>query len=87
MITPRSANRQRRLIQHEEHTANTHQGTSRWSTARTTRDDSSSDDDDDPFDFYGDQTTELAQQIRELTEMEALKSTPRIELLQHRPLT
>ncbi|OWZ07731.1 Eukaryotic/viral aspartic protease [Phytophthora megakarya] len=89
-ITPRSANRHRRLvseIQHEEHTANTRQGTSRRSPARTTRDDSSSDDEEDPFDFYGDQTTELAQQIRELTEMEALKSTPRIELLQHRPLT
>ncbi|OWY95260.1 Eukaryotic/viral aspartic protease [Phytophthora megakarya] len=91
MITPRSANRQRRLvseIQHEEHTANTHQGTSRRSTARTTRDDSSSDDDDDPFDFYGDQTTELAQQIRELTDMEVMNSTPSIfELLQHRQLT
>ncbi|OWY94079.1 hypothetical protein PHMEG_00036295, partial [Phytophthora megakarya] len=90
MITPRSANRQRRLVsetQHEEHTANTHQGISRRSTTRTTRDDSSSDDDDDPFDFYGDQTTELAQQIRELTEMEVMNSTPRIELLQHRPLT
>ncbi|OWY99913.1 LOW QUALITY PROTEIN: hypothetical protein PHMEG_00029004 [Phytophthora megakarya] len=45
MITPRSANRQRRL------------------------------------------TTELAQQTRELTEMGVLNSTPRIELLQHRPLT
>ncbi|OWY92322.1 Eukaryotic/viral aspartic protease, partial [Phytophthora megakarya] len=86
----RSANRQRRLvseIQHEEHTANTHQGMSRRSAARTTRYDSSSDDDDDPFDFYGDQTTEFAQQIRELTEMEVMNSTPRIELLQHRPLT
>ncbi|OWZ01828.1 Eukaryotic/viral aspartic protease [Phytophthora megakarya] len=90
MITPRSANRQRRLvseIQHEEHTANIHQRTSRRSTARTTRDDNPSDDDDGPFDFYGDQTTELAQQIREITEMEVLNSTPLIELLQHRPLT
>ncbi|OWY97005.1 LOW QUALITY PROTEIN: Eukaryotic/viral aspartic protease [Phytophthora megakarya] len=49
--------------------------------------DSSSDDDDDPFDFYGDQTTELAQQIRELTEMNVMNSNPKIKLLQHRPLT
>ncbi|OWY98767.1 LOW QUALITY PROTEIN: Eukaryotic/viral aspartic protease [Phytophthora megakarya] len=59
----------------------------RRSAAQTTRDDSSSDDDDDPFAFYCYQTTELAQLIRELTDMEVLNSTSRIELLQHRPLT
>ncbi|OWZ20231.1 Eukaryotic/viral aspartic protease [Phytophthora megakarya] len=44
-------------------------------------DDCSWDNEDDLFDL----STELAQQIRELTEMEVLDSITRIELLQHRP--
>ncbi|GMF28153.1 unnamed protein product [Phytophthora fragariaefolia] len=55
--------------------------------------DDSSDDDSDEDDYYrkeyaeyDDPSDELARQVREVSEMERLNSTPRLELATHRPL-
>ncbi|OWY95615.1 Eukaryotic/viral aspartic protease [Phytophthora megakarya] len=93
MVTPRSASRQTRLtkeLDQDGSTENTRWGTGRRSVRRQTRDDSSSDDEyDDPHGFGrdgNDQTSELAQQIRDWYEMETENPTPRFEIAQHRPL-
>ncbi|OWZ12471.1 Eukaryotic/viral aspartic protease [Phytophthora megakarya] len=72
-----------------ESTANPRPGTRRNSSRRQVPADDSSSDEGNPFyqdDDENDATTELAWQIRELTAMEEMYPTSRIEIAQHRPL-
>ncbi|GMF53764.1 unnamed protein product [Phytophthora fragariaefolia] len=96
MVTPRSTNRADRLARDTE-ASNTQRGNARTSSGRSRRRfvprDDSSDDDSDDDDYYrrenaeyDDPSDELARQVREVSEMERLSSTPRLELATHRPL-
>ncbi|EGZ27308.1 hypothetical protein PHYSODRAFT_257631 [Phytophthora sojae] len=64
--------------------------TRRSSRRFTPRDDSSSDEDNndniDYEDGFDSPSDELARQVREVSEMERLSSTPRLEIATHRPL-
>ncbi|GMF32096.1 unnamed protein product [Phytophthora fragariaefolia] len=96
MVTPRSSNRPDRLARDTE-AYNAQRGNARASSGRShqrfvPRDDSS-DDDSGEDDYYrkedaeyDDPSDELARQVREVSEMERLNSTPRLELATHRPL-
>ncbi|GMF49711.1 unnamed protein product [Phytophthora fragariaefolia] len=96
MVTPRSSNRTDRLARDTE-ASNAQRGNARASSGRSRRrfvprDDSSADDSDDDDYYrkedaeYDDPSDELARQVREVSEMERLSSTPRLELATHRPL-
>ncbi|GMF32464.1 unnamed protein product [Phytophthora fragariaefolia] len=96
MVTPRSSNRADRLARDAE-ASNAQMGDARASSGRphqrfVPRDDSSDDDsgDDDYYRKddaeYDEPSDELARQVREVSEMERLNSTPRLELATHRPL-
>ncbi|GMF33520.1 unnamed protein product [Phytophthora fragariaefolia] len=96
MVTPRSTNRADRLARDTE-ASNTQRGNARASSGRSRRrfvprGDSSDDDSDDDDNYrredaeYDDPSDELARQVREISEMERLNSTPRLELATHRPL-
>ncbi|GMF24388.1 unnamed protein product [Phytophthora fragariaefolia] len=96
MVTPRSSNRADRLARDAE-ASNTQQGNARASSGRSHRRfvprDDSSDDDNDDGDYYRKEdaeydgpSDELARQVREVSEMERLNSTLRLELATHRPL-
>ncbi|OWY96692.1 LOW QUALITY PROTEIN: hypothetical protein PHMEG_00032978 [Phytophthora megakarya] len=92
MVTPRSENRKAHVAletEQTESTANTRPGTRRNSSRRQVPADDSSSDEGNPFyqdDDENDATTELAWQIRQLTAMEEMDPTPRVEIAQHRPL-
>ncbi|GMF26862.1 unnamed protein product [Phytophthora fragariaefolia] len=96
MVTPRSSNRTDRLARDTED-SNAQRGNARASSGRSRRRfvprDDASDDDSDDDDYYrkedaeyDDPSDELATQVREVSEMERLNSTPRLELETHRPL-
>ncbi|GMF42347.1 unnamed protein product [Phytophthora fragariaefolia] len=96
MVTPRSSNRTDRLARDTE-ASNAQRGNARASSGRSRRSfvprDDSSDDDSDGDDYYrkdyaeyDDPSDELARQMREVSEMERLNSTSRLELATHRPL-
>ncbi|GMF46149.1 unnamed protein product [Phytophthora fragariaefolia] len=96
MVTPRSSNRADRLARDTE-ASNAQRGNARASSGRSCRRfvprDDSSDDDSGEDDYYrkedaeyDDSSDELARQVREVSEMERLNSTPRLELVTHRPL-
>ncbi|EGZ20565.1 hypothetical protein PHYSODRAFT_259658 [Phytophthora sojae] len=94
MVTPRSASRADRIARESEGSRR-EQSTQRSSTRRssrrfTPRDDSSSDEDDndntDYEDGFDNPSDELARQVREVSEMERLNSTPRLEIATHRSL-
>ncbi|GMF47804.1 unnamed protein product [Phytophthora fragariaefolia] len=96
MVTPRSSNRAHRLARDIE-ASNAKRGNARASSGRSRRRfvprDDSSDDDSGDDDYYrkedaeyDDPSDELARQVREVSEMERLNSTPRLELATHRPL-
>ncbi|GMG17903.1 unnamed protein product [Phytophthora fragariaefolia] len=96
MVTPRSSNRADRLARDTE-ASNAQRGAARASSGRSRRRfvprDDSSDDDSDEDDYYrkedaeyDDPSDELARQVREVSEMERLNSTPRLEFATHRPL-
>ncbi|GMF54477.1 unnamed protein product [Phytophthora fragariaefolia] len=96
MVSPWSSNRADRLARDTE-ASNTQRGNARASSGRSRRRfvprDDSSDSDSDEDDYYrredaeyGDPNDELARQVREVSEMERLNSTPRLELATHRPL-
>ncbi|OWY91248.1 hypothetical protein PHMEG_00040255, partial [Phytophthora megakarya] len=92
MNTPTSENRKARVAREAEQTestANTRPGTGRSSSRRQAATDDASSDDGNPF-YHGDDendaTTKLTWQIQELTAMEELEPTPRLEITQHRPL-
>ncbi|GMF47060.1 unnamed protein product [Phytophthora fragariaefolia] len=97
MVTPRSSSRADRLARDTE-ASNAQRGNARASSGRSRRRfvprDDSSDGDRDDDDYYrkedaeyDDPSDELARQVREVSEMERLNSTPRLELATHRPLT
>ncbi|EGZ20551.1 Eukaryotic/viral aspartic protease [Phytophthora sojae] len=94
MVTPRSATRTERIARETESTraerSSNRSGSRRSSRRFTPRNDSSSDDDDDDAPDYDggfdSPSDELARQVREVSEMERLNSTPRIEVATHRPL-
>ncbi|EGZ10112.1 hypothetical protein PHYSODRAFT_256424 [Phytophthora sojae] len=94
MVTPRSASRADRIARESE-SSRRERSTQRSSTLRssrrfTPRDDSSSDEDDndniDYEDGFDSPSDELVRQVREVSEMERLSSTPRLEIATHRPL-
>ncbi|GMF55645.1 unnamed protein product [Phytophthora fragariaefolia] len=96
MVTPRSSNRADRLARGTE-APNIKRGNARASLGRSHRRfvprDDSSDADSDDDDYYrrenaeyDNPSDELARQVREVSEMERLNSTPRLELATHRPL-
>ncbi|GMF43181.1 unnamed protein product [Phytophthora fragariaefolia] len=96
MVTPRSSNRADRLARDTE-ASNARRGAARASSGRSRRRfvprDDSSDDDSGEDDYYrkegaeyDDPTDELARQVREVSELERLNATPRLELATHRPL-
>ncbi|GMF14397.1 unnamed protein product [Phytophthora fragariaefolia] len=96
MVTPRSSNRTYRLARDTE-VSNAQRGNARTSSGRSRRRfvprDDSSDDDSGEDDYYrkedaeyDDPNDELARQVREVSVMERLKSTPRLEHATHRPL-
>ncbi|GMF50621.1 unnamed protein product [Phytophthora fragariaefolia] len=95
MVTPRSPNRTDRLARDTE-ASNAQRGNARASSGRSRRRfvprDDSSDDDSDEDDYYrkedaeyDDPSDELVRQVREVSEMERLNSSPRLELATHRP--
>ncbi|GMF58204.1 unnamed protein product [Phytophthora fragariaefolia] len=90
MVTPRSSNRTDRLAR-DTQASNTQRGNARASSGRSRRRfvprDDSSDDDSGKDDYYrkedagyDDPSDELARQVREVSEMERLNSTPRLGL-------
>ncbi|GMF62161.1 unnamed protein product [Phytophthora fragariaefolia] len=96
MVTPRSSNRTDRLARDTE-ASNAQMGDVRASPGRSRRRvvprDGSSYDDSGDDDYYrkedaeyDDPSDELAHQGREVSAMERLNSTPRLELATHRPL-
>ncbi|GMF36216.1 unnamed protein product [Phytophthora fragariaefolia] len=96
MVTPRSSNRTDRLARDTE-ASNAQKGDARTSSGRSRRRfvprDDSSDDNSGEDDYYrkedaeyDDPSDELARQVREVSEMERLNSTPSLELATHRPL-
>ncbi|GMF39353.1 unnamed protein product [Phytophthora fragariaefolia] len=96
MVTLRSSSRTDRLARDTE-ASNAQRGAARASSGRSRRRfvprDDSSDDDSGEDDYYrkedaeyDDPSDELARQVREVSEMERLNSTPRLELATHRPL-
>ncbi|GMF35119.1 unnamed protein product [Phytophthora fragariaefolia] len=96
MVTPRSSNRADRLARDTE-ASNPQRGAARASSGRSRqrfvpRDDSS-DDDSGEDDYYrkedaeyDDPSDKLARQVREVSEMERLNNTLKLELATHRPL-
>ncbi|GMF26495.1 unnamed protein product [Phytophthora fragariaefolia] len=96
MVTPRSSNRADRLARDTE-ASNAQRGAARSSSRRSRRRvvprDDSSDDDSGEDDYYRkvdagyyDPSDELTRQVEEVSEMEPLNSTPKLELATHRPL-
>ncbi|GMF16055.1 unnamed protein product [Phytophthora fragariaefolia] len=96
MVTPRSSNRTDRLARDTE-SSNGQRGNARassgWSRRRFVPRDDSSDDDSAEDDYYrkedaeyDDPSDELARQVGEVSEMERLNSTLRLEVVTHRPL-
>ncbi|GMF47143.1 unnamed protein product [Phytophthora fragariaefolia] len=96
MVPPRSSNRADRLARDTE-ASNAQRGDARASSGRLRRcfvpRDASTDNDCGEDDYYrkedaedDDPSDELARQVREVSEMERLKSTPRLGLATHRPL-
>ncbi|GMF59018.1 unnamed protein product [Phytophthora fragariaefolia] len=96
MVTPRSSNRADRLARDIE-ASNAQRGAAGASSGRSHQHfvphDDSSDDDNGEDDYYrkedaeyDDPSDELARQVREVSEMERLNSTPRLELVTHKPL-
>ncbi|GMF39322.1 unnamed protein product [Phytophthora fragariaefolia] len=96
MVSPRSSNRADRLERDTE-ASNAQRGAARASSGRSRRrfgpHDDSSDDDSGEDDYYRKEdaeydhpSDELARKVREVSEMERLNSTPRLELATHRPL-
>ncbi|GMF34049.1 unnamed protein product [Phytophthora fragariaefolia] len=96
MVTPRSSNKTDRLARDTE-ASNAQRGNTRASSGRSRRRfvprDDSSDDESDEDDYYrkeddehDDPSDELARQVREVSEMERLNPTPRLELATYRPL-
>ncbi|KAE9172672.1 hypothetical protein PF005_g26600 [Phytophthora fragariae] len=95
MVTPRSTSRADRLSRESEASRGTRGVRPSTSTRRPTRrfvprEDSSDDDSGEDYTDRGDETDspsdELARQVVEVSEMERLNSTPRLELATHRPL-
>ncbi|KAG6586900.1 Eukaryotic/viral aspartic protease [Phytophthora cinnamomi] len=87
MVTPRSMSRAER-ISHTEGSKST-RSTQRGKTDRRFTPQSASSDEDDYLDHVDGRDSpsdELARQVREVSEMERLSSTPRLELATHRPL-
>ncbi|GMF55661.1 unnamed protein product [Phytophthora fragariaefolia] len=96
MVTPRSSNRTDRQARDTE-ASNVQRGNAWASSGRSRRRfvprDDSLDDDSGEEDYYrkedteyDDPSDELARQVREVSEMERLNSTPRLELATRRPL-
>ncbi|EGZ07147.1 hypothetical protein PHYSODRAFT_252538, partial [Phytophthora sojae] len=94
MVTPRSASRADRIARESEGSprerSRQRSSTRRSSRRFTPRDDSSSDEDDndniDYEDGFDSPSDELARQVREVSEMERLSSTPRLKIATHQPL-
>ncbi|KAG6592638.1 Eukaryotic/viral aspartic protease [Phytophthora cinnamomi] len=91
MVTPRSTSRAERISRTEgsKPTRSTQRGkTDRRFTPRSASSDEDDDEDDylDHVDGRDSPSDELARQVREVSEMERLSSTPRLELATHRPL-
>ncbi|GMF42185.1 unnamed protein product [Phytophthora fragariaefolia] len=96
MVTRRSSSRADRLARDAE-ASHAQRGDARASSGRPRRRfvprDDSSDDDSDEDDYYRKKdakydvpSDEIAHQVREVSEMERLNSTPMLELATHRPL-
>ncbi|GMF25472.1 unnamed protein product [Phytophthora fragariaefolia] len=96
MVTARSSSRADQLARDAE-PSNTERGGSRASSGQSRRRfvprDDSSDDENNSDDHcrkeyanYDDPSDELARQVREVSEMERMNSTPRLKLATHRPL-
>ncbi|GMF24887.1 unnamed protein product [Phytophthora fragariaefolia] len=96
MVTPRSSNSTDRLARDTE-ASNAQRGNARASSGRSRRRfvprADSSDDDSGEDDYYrkenaeyNDPSDELARQVRGVSVMERLNSTPRLELATYRPL-
>ncbi|KAE9018670.1 hypothetical protein PF011_g6164 [Phytophthora fragariae] len=95
MVTPRSTSRADRLTRESEASPGTRVARPIISTRRLTRRfvpriDSSDGDSGEDYTDRGDDTDspsdELARQVLEVSEMERLNSTPRLEVATHRPL-
>ncbi|OWZ07475.1 hypothetical protein PHMEG_00020124 [Phytophthora megakarya] len=92
MVTPRSANRQDRVVKENEAsrpTPNTYKGPTQQPDRRYDLNEDSSDDGKDLLDvdnLEGDLTEIWARQIHELSAKEEKNSTPRIEITTHCPL-
>ncbi|GMF34799.1 unnamed protein product [Phytophthora fragariaefolia] len=96
MVDPRPSNRAARLAR-DTKSSNAQRGDARASSGRSCRRfvprEDSSDDDSGENDYYrkedaeyDDLSDELARQVREVTEVKRLNSTPRLALATHRPL-
>ncbi|GMF28751.1 unnamed protein product [Phytophthora fragariaefolia] len=96
VVTPQSSNRDDRLALDTE-ASNSQRGDARALSGRSHRrfvslDDYSDDDSGEDYYYrkedagYDDPSDELARQVRVVSEMERLNSTPRVELATHRPL-
>ncbi|KAE9332294.1 hypothetical protein PR003_g14583 [Phytophthora rubi] len=92
MVTPRSVDRSDRLEKENEAsftTPNTRRTTVRPPEKRFEAREESSDNDEDRFDpdyYDGDQTSECARQVRELSAASGRSNTPRLEIATHLPL-